>query len=346
MDDELGGRQPGPVAWLVLLAGVLVAIIGVGSPASAAGAGSINVSIYNDDLGDGVRGPGDQLGGFCSAQLDPAANGESAAQTIQREDVADGTFTFAAVPPGPHTVAVSCLYSTQDRPPSGIQEQLATTPNPLHLTVSPDTITEASFGTFVPPFVFGQVFSDDNADGVKQASEPGLDGCTVTLDGGTPATTATMVPYHFHATDHGAFQQDPGPGRHHLAATCPGRSRLTTAPADFVAHSRVQLGTAPQTFANGNAPAPLYFGFAPATATTGRTTTTTAAPTASSIVSSTTTSSTSTSSTTVGSATTRVRRTSSTEDGGSHAVAYAVGIAALVGALGALGFAYRRRAGG
>jgi hypothetical protein len=327
----------------LLVAGVLLATLGVGSPASAAATGSIHGSIFDDDLGDGVRGPEDQPEGFCSAQLDPAADGQSAAQTIQRDEIADGTFTFAAVPPGAHTVELSCLYSTLDRGMGGFREKLATTPNPLHVTVSTDASADVSFGFFVPPFVFGQVFSDENADGVKQVSEPGIDGCTVTVDGASPVTTAARVPRNFMATDHGAFQEDPGPGRHHLAATCPGRSHLTVAPSDFVAHSGAMVGSVPNNAPIGDAPAPLYFGFAPAAATTGRPTTTTA-----STASSTTTSSTSTPSTTVDSTTTtRVHRTSSTNDGGGHALAVTVGIAALVVALGAVGFAYfRRRAAG
>jgi hypothetical protein len=342
MDSELRHR-PSRLVPLLLVAGVLLATLGVGSPARAAATGSIHGSIFDDDLGDGVRGPDDQPALYCTAELDRTADGQSDAQTIPSDQTADGTFTFAAVPPGAHTVELSCLYSTQDRPPGGLTERLATTPNPLHVTVSADTITEASFGFFVPPSVFGQVFSDENADGVKQVSEPGIDGCTVTVDGASPVTTATTVPRDFFPTDHGAFQEDPGPGRHHLAATCPGRRRLTVAPADFVAHSFAFVGSAPQNPPNPDAPAPLYFGFAPAAATTGRSTTTTA-----STASPTTTSSTSTSSTNVDSTTTiRVHRTSSTKDGGGHSLVDFVGIAALVVALGAVGFAFlRRRAAG
>ncbi len=335
-----GRRRPWRFVPVVLVAAGLLLALGVGTPARAAGTGSIHGSVFADDLGDGTRGPEDQPLGSCSAELDPSADGQSAAQTIQRDETADGTFTFTSVAPGAHSVVVGCLYGTQDRPPGGITEQHATTPNPLHVTVSADTTTEVSFGFFVPPFVFGQVFSDDNADGVKQASEPGIDGCTVTVDGASPVTTGTVLPYVFHPTDHGAFQEDPGPGRHHLAATCPGRTRLTVAPADFVAHSHAFIGAAPQTGpSSAGDPAPLYFGFAPAAATTARPTTT------SSTASSTTTTSASTTSTVSDTTTTtRARPISSTTRGG-HPLADALGITALVAALGAVGFAYLRRRG-
>lgn len=57
--------------------------------------------------------------------------------------------------------------------------------------------TNISFGYAVPPALYGQVWEDIDGDGIRDESEPGIEGVTVNLSGGATAVTDGEGNYNF-----------------------------------------------------------------------------------------------------------------------------------------------------
>jgi hypothetical protein len=325
-----------------LLVAVLLAFVAIPT-ARAAATYSISGSLYNDDIGDGHRDPGDRLfTGMCNAILDAGADGAN----VQGLDVHQGTFSFTGLEPGHYRLSAQCEYSNGY--PPGLYSATATTGR-VEVDVTTSSLSGIDLGFFVPPSLFGQVFADENADGIRQSSEVGINGCRVNLDRGLDGTIDDGGDTHTGSTNdiHGA--RIPGiilttlnPGRYHLDASCPGLGAPTMRLSDLVAHSGVDIGGTAAT--PGELPIAL-FGFDPTPVTTTRgakaTTSTTAgaAATSSTVAAGTSSSSSSSTSTATGLA----LDTTSSDGGNGAAVGVAIGAVALAGA--AIAVAVLRRRG-
>jgi hypothetical protein len=315
---------------------LVLSVLGAAPARAQAGTGSIVVSFWNDDLGNGVRDPRDTVNpGLCFASLDVTPDGSSG-RTIDTQD-GPHTLTFDGVTPGRHEVRGNCLHGSNGHPPGGPGDTVATTPGTVGVDVPDATQVQVSFGEFIPVDMYGQVFRDDNGDGVKQPAEPGIDGCTVTLDRSGSTTTDRYVGSSYYATDNGAFGFTVGPGRHHTDTTCPGLGPPTSRPADVVAHSGQQIGT-PLLAGLPADPSPLAFGFGPASATTTRPRTSTTAT-----AGSTSTTSVATSSTPGSSTTATVKGTKASSSNGGHGPAVGAGIGAIAVVAAAIVLVIRRR---
>ncbi len=117
---------------------------------------------------------------------------------------AGGNYSFPNVVPGTYTITETqpSLYGD---PPSG-----PFAPNVRTVTVGSTPVTDQDFGD-TPGGVSGVVYQDLNNDGVKQATEPGIGGVTVTLvNTGTNATVTTTTAadgtYNFNNLPAGKYQ--------------------------------------------------------------------------------------------------------------------------------------------
>jgi hypothetical protein len=319
-----------------MLVGVVLAAFVPLSTAQAAGTMSISGNLFEDIAGDGVRNPSDgPFGGLCNLRLHAVADGANA--TTDQTSQTYNTFSFTGLAPGQYQLSADCHYSRNY--PSALTAT-DTTPNPVDIELTTASQSGIDMGFFKPPWVFGQVFADRNADGVRQADEPGINGCTVTvdrgIDGKTDDTGMTMTGKGFDAMNGvdqpGMFFATLQPGRTRLGASCPGLGPPTVRPGDIAALSGQDLGglTGP----SGTLPPPL-FGFDPTPVTTTRATTGTTIASAG-VTSSTVVTSASTSSTP--SSTTQALSVHRTSSGGGNGTAIWLGalIAVIAGAAAAV----------
>jgi hypothetical protein len=156
-----------------------------------AGAGSIAGTVFNDLNADGNEDAGEPgLSGWTvfadlnnNGVLDP---GEPSTGTN-----AQGHYTLSGLPAGTYTLR-EVLQSgwIRSAPPGGSYSVTL---------AAGENVTGYDFGNYRLATVTGTVFNDLNADGIKQASEPGLSGWTVyadlnnngVLDPGEPSTTSS-----------------------------------------------------------------------------------------------------------------------------------------------------------
>ena len=142
-----------------------------GTPATATPVGyqwtgTVTGSIFTDTNGDGiVAGTETNLAGVTVTLTD--ANGTVFTAITD----STGTYTFTGVPVGAATIVVGTPANT-----------ILTTGNaPQSITVSTTPVTPSAIGFQPGGSVSGQLFSDVDGNGVKDATEPTLAGVTVTL---------------------------------------------------------------------------------------------------------------------------------------------------------------------
>ncbi len=139
--------------------------------------------VFVDADNDGVQDEGEAGIGGVPVTL----TGEDAGGAVERSAVTfnDGTFTFASLRPG--------TYQLTEQQPEGYLDGLAATNGSVG-TVDGDTISGIvvdgtgetdgyAFGELLAASLAGAVFEDLDADGVRDADEPGIANVTVQLTG-------------------------------------------------------------------------------------------------------------------------------------------------------------------
>ncbi len=150
------------------------------------GDASIDGTVWVDTDGDGVRDPDEE--GIPGVDVEVIWDGPDGTVTIVVTTDDDGDWSLPTVPPGDYDVIVDVSTVPADLIP--------TTPTTDDVIVPAGGNGSTSAG-FVPPSSIGDlVWTDSDRDGVRDPSEPGVVGVTVTLideDGETVATTTTAA---------------------------------------------------------------------------------------------------------------------------------------------------------
>lgn len=130
--------------------------------------------VWDDENGDGVRDPGEAgIGSVTVSMRDSSGNLVGTAFTA-----ADGTFSFVGLANGAHTIEITdtggVLVSRGPTTPAATAGQLA-------VTVAGANVSGTSFGYESLGTIGELVWSDADGDGVRDASEPGIPGVTLSL---------------------------------------------------------------------------------------------------------------------------------------------------------------------
>jgi 6-phosphogluconolactonase (cycloisomerase 2 family) len=145
---------------------------------------SISGLKFSDHNGDGVRDPGDEgLDGWTIELVDPATDNVIDTRTTS----GGGFYSFEDIIPGDYEVHEVLRFGWVQTHPSQGSHFLT--------LASGDVAAEnIDFGNYtVSDMIAGQLWNDLNADGVKDAGEPGLDGWTVELTDLLLGDTTTVV---------------------------------------------------------------------------------------------------------------------------------------------------------
>jgi 6-phosphogluconolactonase (cycloisomerase 2 family) len=222
-------------------AGVIVSGVDFGNLQTI---GNVSGRIFDDadGLGGGEAGPG--LDGWTVELRDPTT-GYSIARRVTESVDLDGNGTI-------EPLTESGLYSFADLWPGDydlhmvLQEGYSpTTPigdRAMVLRSSDADVLGQDFGVYLsnPAEVTGQVFEDLNADGQRQANEPGLDGVTVELIDGDGAVVATTVTASVDLDGDGVIDAQTERGLYAFAGIVPGDYVVRQAASgDWVASSPV-----------------------------------------------------------------------------------------------------------
>jgi len=187
---------------------------------TAGGTGSL---VFADTNGNGVQDGGEAgLAGVAVRLLDTAGNVIATTTTGT-----GGTYSFAGVAPG--------TYQVEFVPPAGnrltLQDQgtneavdsdaaPATGRTAAFTVASGGTVTNLGAGVYVPAAIGGPsdfVFTDGNANGIRDAGDAGLAGVTVRLIDAAGATVASTVT----ASDGTYGFSDLAPGRYYVEFVAP-----------------------------------------------------------------------------------------------------------------------------
>jgi hypothetical protein len=135
--------------------------------------GIVDGKVFNDNNGDGIQSKGEaNLLGY-TVYSDANGNGQLDKGEVRTTTMADGTYRLFWLPAGGHTIRVVS--------PSGSWR--LTTGNNEGVNVADDQVVAVgSFGATQNPQFAGTVYNDVNADGTRQADEPGLAGALVWVD--------------------------------------------------------------------------------------------------------------------------------------------------------------------
>jgi hypothetical protein len=222
-----------------LILGVAGGTLLTSNPASAGVFRTYSGTVFADTDGDAVRDPGEAGIANCTV-LEELPNDV----VLQDTTDANGGFSFNTSNGVSASFTATCTGLIQ------------TTPDPATIpSGGQGDISNIDFGMFDPGQVFGATFNDTDGDGVLDAGETFIDGCTVTLDIGADGSTDSSV----QTVDGFAFS-NLAAGTVRLRATCPGLAQTTANPADIVVTSGLDQGG-------------ILFGFlAPAVPTTTSTT--------------------------------------------------------------------------
>jgi len=170
-----------------------------GETSTTAGTASIGGSVFVDANNDGVRQTGEA--GISGVTITLTGGGLTSPQTTTTDST--GAFSFTGLAPGTYTIKETQPTTNPDgTDTAGTAGGNATTTND---TISGITLTadqaatgylfgEGAATTPTPGSISGSVFVDANNDGVRQTSEAGISGVTITLTGGdltSPKTTTT-----------------------------------------------------------------------------------------------------------------------------------------------------------
>ncbi len=179
-------------------------------------------TVFEDTNGDGVRDAGELGIPGVLITLDGV---------ITTTTALNGNYTFSTPVPGVHTVVETdpTFYppimsngkygDSGDMPntfdfdpiigsPADPPSYFSTTPNEVHVDVTPGNNYQVDFGDMLTSSgfasVYGTVFNDADGDGVRDAGELGIPGVLVTLDGAITSTTGPNGNYVFSTTVPGA----------------------------------------------------------------------------------------------------------------------------------------------
>jgi fimbrial isopeptide formation D2 family protein len=152
---------------------------------------TISGTVYRDDSRDSVKQaaePGIQgvvvtLKDGNGNDIDSDGNPGNGVQPTTTTTAADGTYSFPNLPAG--------NYQVVETQPTGFGSSPGS-PNTVPVTLVAGTPGAANFGDILGSFS-GTVYRDDNNDGTKQASEPGIQGVSVALVDSGNATVATTT---------------------------------------------------------------------------------------------------------------------------------------------------------
>ncbi|OLF16498.1 SdrD B-like domain-containing protein [Actinophytocola xanthii] len=194
----MAGSLSRPLLASVLAASICVSGLSVAHAVERAGAASaatsaprqaagetISGTVYNDRNANGVLDPGDSP----VVGVPVAVSGDAVATT--NTDSA-GRYSFTSLGPGTFTVT-----ETQ---PSGFAEgefvagpgATALTPSSFTVVLAPNAVSAGNdFTERGTSALSGQVFADDNGNGVTDPGETGIPAVTLTLTGPTTLTTTT-----------------------------------------------------------------------------------------------------------------------------------------------------------
>ena len=144
----------------------------------------ISGRVYLDDNRDGIRQPGETtgIGGVLVTLLD--ANGVVVGTATTAND---GTYSFLNLPPGTYT-----LVQTQPN------VFASTSANVIPVLLTAAGVVDQDFGEVLGSLA-GSVYRDINANGSREAGEPGISGVSVTLTG--VAVNGTVIPPQIALTD-------------------------------------------------------------------------------------------------------------------------------------------------
>jgi uncharacterized protein (DUF2141 family) len=138
---------------------------------------SISGKVFEDFNGNGILDPNDV--GISNIPVD-LVNAATKQVITTVTPAADGTFTFPGLVPG--------SYALQEELPAG---WVQTTTTPAAVTaVSGQNVTGDLFGNFQNISITGLVFQDNNADGIEDGADAGLQGWTAQL---TNITTGKVI---------------------------------------------------------------------------------------------------------------------------------------------------------
>ncbi|MFL5780534.1 MAG: SdrD B-like domain-containing protein, partial [Thermoleophilaceae bacterium] len=152
---------------------------------------------FEDTDGDGTRDSGEPGNAARTVKLDPGTPGDSS-DDLSTTTGANGDYSFGALAPG-------TTYRVYEPAVSGWTCSTAGGCEHSVPTASGDGTNGGNdFASFRPATVSGSTFEDLNADGDRDAGEPGTSGRTVHL-GSRTTTTDTNGDYSFEGLDPGSY---------------------------------------------------------------------------------------------------------------------------------------------
>jgi hypothetical protein len=155
------------------------------APASASG-GTINVSVFDDQNGNGVRDadePPPPDGGYVSLYINDESY-EHGGQWIE-----NGTATFTGVPAGTYRVEAFPWYDEDFD-----QKTVRTTPNPVQGSITDGQTIDLTFGGARPSGqIHASAFIDEDGDGLRDASEETARGAAVTIFRGAEPVSSGVI---------------------------------------------------------------------------------------------------------------------------------------------------------
>src|SRR5205085_2357350 len=130
---------------------------------TAGGSGSISGHAFNDNNGNGVEDGGDTAAPGRTVTLDLDADGSAEATKLTD---GSGNYSFTGLNNGTYRVRMTLTANTT-----------LTTANPADVLISGgNSVPGINFGLFQTFSISGVVYTDSNANGVKDGSEPGIAG--------------------------------------------------------------------------------------------------------------------------------------------------------------------------
>jgi hypothetical protein len=169
---------------------------------------TISGQIYNDVNGNGQQDTGDNgLAGW-TVFLDTDNNGKLDNGEVSTTTDSNGNYSFGELASG--------TYHVREVTPSG---WVQTTSNQDVTLAATQQVSGVNYGNFQQISISGTVYNDKNDDHIKGASEPGISGVTINLDGSAAATTDANGNYTISSV---------GPGTHTLSEVIPSQYLLTS----------------------------------------------------------------------------------------------------------------------
>ncbi|WP_457575647.1 SdrD B-like domain-containing protein [Desulfomarina sp.] len=162
------------------------------------GTGSIGNRLWEDTNADGVQDGGETgLGGVTVTLSGVDLNNDGIPDTLTTVTAADGSYSFAGLPPGNYTVTVDSTTLSSDYiqsgDPDGVKDHSSS-----HVLALNENYGDMDFGYTKTGSIGDTVWFDADGNGVQNGREPGFSGVKVTLVGdidldGNPDTLTTYT---------------------------------------------------------------------------------------------------------------------------------------------------------